>query len=47
MPTPTKPESIYERILREARERRERQPEHLAQQLQRIATRARTHGSQG
>jgi hypothetical protein len=38
------PESIYQRVLREAQERRDRQQQFVAEQIQRIEQRARTHG---
>ena len=44
LPKP-KPESIYERILREARELRATSQQRLEQQIDRINERIRTHGN--
>lgn len=46
MPPERRQESIFERILRESQERRADQAQRLAQQLARIVSRSRTHGSQ-
>lgn len=45
MPPISLPESIYARILREAQQRREEAQQRLAQQIDRINNRARTHGN--
>ena len=45
MPPKPPPESIYTRILREAQQRREEARQRLAQQIERINTRTRTHGN--